>query len=91
MAAEATDDEPRTPVRIHGQAEKGASNGHEDSVDHDDDEEEDDDDDDDQEQDDVEDEPKLKYSRLTSSLLSTYRNGDATSTFTVAGDKMVLS
>ncbi len=36
-----------------------------------------------------EDEPKLKYARLTSSLLSIYRNGDATSAFMVAGDKMV--
>jgi hypothetical protein len=31
----------------------------------------------------------LKYSRLTSNLLPLYRNGDATSTFMVAGDKMV--
>ena len=38
-----------------------------------------------------EDEPKLKYARLTSSLGPVYRNGDATSTFMVAGDKMVSS
>ncbi|KAK4982400.1 Vacuolar protein sorting-associated protein 41, partial [Elasticomyces elasticus] len=39
-----------------------------------------------------EDEPKLKYTKLTSSLGSVYRNGDATSSFVVAGDKMhVLS
>ncbi|KAK4935564.1 hypothetical protein LTR28_010333, partial [Elasticomyces elasticus] len=37
-----------------------------------------------------EDEPKLKYTKLTSSLGSVYRNGDATSSFVVAGDKMVL-
>jgi hypothetical protein len=36
-----------------------------------------------------EDEPKLKYARLTAHLLSVYRNGDATSAFLVAGDKMV--
>ena len=36
-----------------------------------------------------EDEPKLKYARLTSKLGPLYRNGDATSTFLVAGDKMV--
>jgi hypothetical protein len=36
-----------------------------------------------------EDEPKLKYARLTSYLGSVYRNGDATSAFLVAGDKMV--
>lgn len=38
---------------------------------------------------DGEDEPKLKYTRLTGSLAPVYRNGDATSTFLVAGDKMV--
>jgi vacuolar protein sorting-associated protein 41 len=36
-----------------------------------------------------EDEPKLKYARLTAHLLPVYRNGDATSAFLVAGDKMV--
>jgi hypothetical protein len=35
------------------------------------------------------DEPKLKYARLTNYLGPVYRNGDATSTFLVAGDKMV--
>ncbi|KAK3718742.1 Vacuolar protein sorting-associated protein 41 [Vermiconidia calcicola] len=46
-------------------------------------EEEDDEEDDD-------DEPKLKYTKLTGSLTNVYRNGDSTSAFTVAGDKMVL-
>ena len=36
-----------------------------------------------------EEEPKLKYARLTSNLVPVYRNGDATSSFLVAGDKMV--
>jgi hypothetical protein len=36
-----------------------------------------------------EEEPKLKYARLTSYLAPVYRNGDATSAFLVAGDKMV--
>lgn len=36
-----------------------------------------------------EEEPKLKYARLTSHLVPVYRNGDATSAFLVAGDKMV--
>jgi hypothetical protein len=36
-----------------------------------------------------EEEPKLKYARLTSYLAPVYRNGDATSIFLVAGDKMV--
>lgn len=34
-------------------------------------------------------EPNLKYTRLTSSVASLYRNGDSTSAFTVTGDKMV--
>lgn len=34
-------------------------------------------------------EPRLKYAYLTKHLGSVYRNGDATSTFVVAGDKMV--
>ena len=80
MAAEATEDEPRTPARDQSHLEKVASNG-QDSVEQDSD--------DDEEDEDVDEEPKLKYSRLTSSLLPVYRNGDATSSFMVAGDKMV--
>lgn len=34
-------------------------------------------------------EPRLKYAPLTEHLNPVYRNGDATSTFLVAGDKMV--
>ena len=34
-------------------------------------------------------EPRLKYAILTKSLKPVYRNGDSTSTFLVAGDKMV--
>lgn len=49
------------------------------------------DDDGDDDDDEPEDEPKLKYARLTSHLGPVYRNGDATSTFLVAGDKMVCS
>lgn len=44
---------------------------------------------DDDEEEDADEEPKLKYTRLTGSLAPVYRNGDATSTFMVAGDKMV--
>ncbi|KAL5002406.1 hypothetical protein BDV10DRAFT_191600 [Aspergillus recurvatus] len=40
--------------------------------------------------DEEEEEPHLKYSYLTKQLGSAYRNGDATSTFLAAGDKMVL-
>ena len=35
------------------------------------------------------DEPRLKYARMTDLLGAVYRNGDAMSTFLVAGDKMV--
>jgi len=55
----------------------------EETVDSDDAEEEEDDDEGEEE------EPKLKYARLTSHLVPVYRNGDATSSFLVAGDKMV--
>lgn len=51
--------------------------------------EEDDDDEDSDEEDDEDDEPRLKYARLTQHLGPVYRNGDATSSFLVAGDKMV--
>ena len=38
---------------------------------------------------DEEEEPRLKYAPLTKHLKAVYRNGDATSAFIVAGDKMV--
>ena len=41
------------------------------------------------EEDEEDEEPRLKYTPLTKHLKSVYRNGDATSTFLVAGDKMV--
>lgn len=40
---------------------------------------------------DEDEEPRLKYASLTKHLKPVYRNGDATSTFLVAGDKMVSS
>ena len=82
MAAENTADEPRTPVRDQSEPEKVASEGKK-KVEQDSDSDED--------EDDVEEEPKLKYSRLTRDLGPVYRNGDATATFMVAGDKMVRS
>lgn len=42
-----------------------------------------------EDEDDEVDEPKLKYARMTGHLAPVYRNGDATSAFLVAGDKMV--
>ena len=40
---------------------------------------------------DEDEEPRLKYASLTKQLRPVYRNGDATSAFLVAGDKMVGS
>ena len=44
---------------------------------------------DEEEEEDDDDEPRLKYASLTKIQASVYRNGDATSAFMVAGDKMV--
>lgn len=41
------------------------------------------------EEEEEDDEPKLKYARMTGYLGPVYRNGDATSAFLVAGDKIV--
>ncbi|CAM1504063.1 Fc.00g016540.m01.CDS01 [Cosmosporella sp. VM-42] len=66
----------------------------EDDEDDDEDEENEDGDEDDGDDDDDEDEedeePRLKYARLTQHLNGVYRNGDATSAFLVAGDKMII-
>ena len=43
-----------------------------------------------EEEEEEEEEPRLKYASLTKNLKSVYRNGDATSSFLVAGDKMVM-
>lgn len=66
-----------------GDEEEGGDE-EEDDEDEDEDEEEESD-----EEDEEEEEPKLKYARLTQHLGPVYRNGDATSAFLVAGDKMV--
>lgn len=61
-----------------------------DDVDEDSEEEDEEDEEDDEEdEDDDDEEPRLKYARLTQHLGGVYRNGDATSAFLVAGDKMV--
>lgn len=75
-------------------ARSGKSAGQESSSEEEEEEQEEDDDEDgdeeaEEEEDEADEEPKLKYTRLTSSLAPVYRNGDATSTFLVAGDKMV--
>ncbi|KAK5107428.1 hypothetical protein LTR62_001289 [Meristemomyces frigidus] len=47
-------------------------------------------DEDEEEDEEDEEEPKLKYAKLTGNLTGVYRNGDSTSAFVVAGDKMVM-
>lgn len=47
--------------------------------------------DNDSEEDEEDEEPRLKYASLTKELKPVYRNGDATSTFLVAGDRMVIA
>ncbi|KAI8939386.1 hypothetical protein NX059_003169 [Plenodomus lindquistii] len=92
MAAELPQDAPQTPARNGPRPEPVASEG-QDSVEHESDEsdeEEEEEEEEEDDDDDVDEEPKLKYSRLTSNLGPVYRNGDATSTFMVAGDKMIV-
>lgn len=85
MAAESTDQ--GNAQNAEGKEKKRDEEHAVDDESADDSEEESDGEDD--EDDDEDDEPKLKYARLTSSLAPVYRNGDATSCFAVAGDKMV--
>lgn len=84
MADESTDQGDTKNAKGKEESREGTS-----TVDDDDMAEESEEESDDEEED--EDEPKLKYARLTSHLAPVYRNGDATSCFMVAGDKMVGS
>ena len=47
------------------------------------------DEEDDGDEEEEEEEPRLEYASMTKKLTAVYRYGDATSTFLVAGDKMV--
>ncbi len=69
---------------VHGTIEDENMQG--DGTENDDSATEDDEEDEDEDEDE---EPKLKYARLTQHLGPVYRNGDATSSFLVGGDKMV--
>ncbi|KAJ4348359.1 Vacuolar protein sorting-associated protein 41 [Didymosphaeria variabile] len=82
MAAVSTQDEPSAAAHDEQKLERTVSNGK--PAAHDSESEDDDEDED------ADEEPKLKYTRLTSNLAPVYRNGDATSTFLVAGDKMII-
>lgn len=81
MAPEA--EEPGQEDGMEDKALKTGSNGRLQSEHEEEDEEDEEDDDDDDE------EPRLKYTKLTQYLKPVYRNGDATSSFLAAGDKMV--
>lgn len=65
------------------------NNGDEESTEDGEDEGEGEEEDGDSEEDEDDEEPRLKYAYLTKHLGSVYRNGDATSSFITAGDKMV--
>jgi hypothetical protein len=84
--AEGSEDQGDTTNMEHVEPSQAGTDGTEDEEDTVGTESEDDEDDDEEEE-----EPKLKYARITSHLGPIYRNGDATSTFLVAGDKMVCS
>ncbi|KAM7217491.1 putative vacuolar protein sorting-associated protein [Rhypophila decipiens] len=84
---------PREQASTGDGVEEGTERGEQSTTDNGDEGEEDDNDEEDEDSDedeDDDDEPKLKYARLTSQLGAVYRNGDATSTFLVAGDKMIV-
>lgn len=89
MADESTDQGDTVTKKREDESRDGGDAGEggdgDDTVEESQSEEETDDDDEDEE----EDEPKLKYARMTSQLVPVYRNGDATSSFLVGGDKMV--
>ncbi|KAI2631156.1 hypothetical protein GGS21DRAFT_523532 [Xylaria nigripes] len=72
------------------EVEEGEEEEEDDDDDEEDEETEDDDGEDGEDEEEEEDEPRLKHARLTPHLGTVYRNGDSTSAFLVAGDKMIL-
>lgn len=82
-----------TPAADHSGTEAedtATSTTSEGSGDDDDEDDAEDGEDGDEEDEEEDEEPKLKYARLTPHLGAVYRNGDATSSFLVAGDKMII-
>lgn len=75
LDVEEKDNDDSANEESHG----GMGNGHRDKASHEDEED----------GEEEEEEPRLKYASLTKSQAPVYRNGDATSAFMVAGDKMV--
>lgn len=84
-----TDGESGISVEEGLEVDGGRADGEEEETEDDDEEEDEDEDDDEEEEEEEDEEPKLKYARLTEHLGPLYRNGDATSAFLTAGDKMV--
>lgn len=84
-----SNDEDRSKSGNEGAGETTEGTSDEEEEEDDDEAEEGDEDEDDDDDDEDDDEPRLKYARLTQNLGSVYRNADATSSFLVAGDKMV--
>ncbi|KAM0710031.1 hypothetical protein Q7P35_002393 [Cladosporium inversicolor] len=76
--AAASGPEPDDALHRHHQPEPEDATQHGQEEDEEDDEDEEDE------------EPKLKYAKLTGSLAGVYRNGDFTTAFCVAGDKMIM-
>ena len=84
--------EPSTaPKDVKSSEEEEEDDDDENEEDDEDEDDEDEEEDDDDDGDDEDDEPTLKYARLTPHLSAVYRNGDATSSFLVAGDKMIAA
>ncbi|KMU79652.1 VPS41 protein [Coccidioides immitis RMSCC 3703] len=73
------------------QAEQDNNHRSEEEYDDDDDEEEEEEEDEEESDgEDEDEEPRLKYVSFTKSISPVYRNGDATSSFLVGGDKMIV-
>lgn len=85
VARDAEDGRERPPPQEKGggTSKDGGNDDHANTNEVEDDEEQ-------EEEEDEDEEPKLKYDKLTGKLAGTYRNGDSTSCFTVAGNKMVI-
>lgn len=93
--AQTTDDQPN-PEQAERDAEPKKATGDDGQSEEDESEEGEDDEDEEEESsgseedEDDDEEPRLKYARLTQHLGGVYKNADATSSFLVAGDKMVI-
>lgn len=75
----------KTTTGDDGESEEDGSEEEEDEDEEESGESEEEDDEEDEDE-----EPRLKYARLTQHLSGVYKNADATSSFLVAGDKMVI-